>query len=161
MRGLVFLSGEAAQPLLVKVNAKWVHAAQQYVNSQVEFQLINQESLVEITLHDVMPVKIEVFKSSGQENTPALARRFRLRNESSSAFRLVFELLAEVSPFSGQEPGLRVEFVLLGKALEHLVQVAGQMVFPCQCKHAWEVINSLVGLHLVKAVDSNAVVAPV
>jgi hypothetical protein len=92
-----------------------------------------------------------------------LAGGFRLRNECFTtwfAFSVLFELFAEVSIFSRQQPGLGIELVLFGEPFLHSVQVSGQMVFSGQRIHAGKVVNALVRFHLVEPVHSNSIVCP-
>lgn len=76
---------------------------------------------MDIALHHVVTRYFEVFQIASQENAAALARCFRLRNESFAAFGLVFELLSEITVLGGQEPRLRVKLEFFGKAFEHIV----------------------------------------
>jgi hypothetical protein len=57
---------------------------------------------MDIALHHVVTRYFEVFQIASQENAAALARCFRLRNESFAAFGLVFELLSEITVLGGK-----------------------------------------------------------
>ena len=100
-----------------------------------------------------MRVKVKVLNVPRQKNPTALARSFRFGNERFSAF-VCFELLPEVTRLSGQEPCLREKLIFIRESFRHACQVPSEVVFPRQSIHAWEVIDPLVGLHIIQAVDS-------
>lgn len=119
---------------------------------------------MQVSLHYVVALAIEVFKVSRQENAAALAGCFGLGNECLAAcfaLGVLLKLLSEVSVLRRQQPGLREEFVLVWEPLEHLFEVAREVVLPREGVHAREVVDSLIGLHLVKPLDSDSRVAPI
>jgi len=82
LRGLVLASSQSAKPFIVKIHSEGVYAAKHYVNPQVEFELVDQEGFVHISLNHIMPVFFEVVQRPGEENSLALARSLRLADKS-------------------------------------------------------------------------------
>jgi hypothetical protein len=119
---------------------------------------------VQVSLHNVVALAVEVFEVPCQENAAALARCFGLGNECLAAWfalGVLLKLLSEVAVLRRKQPSLRKQFVLVWEPLQHLFEVAREVVFPREGIHAWEVVYSLVGLHLVQPLDSDSRIAPV
>ena len=132
--GTVLTGRQATEPLIVEENSERVHAREEHIDAQVELELIDQEWLVEVPLHHVVLIRIEVLEVARQEDAAALSSRFWLRYESLAANlpsfpRLIAELLLEFAKFCWQEPRLREKLVVLWVQLLHALQVSSQMIF--------------------------------
>ena len=120
-RRFVFGCCKSAQAFFKEVNPQRINAAKQNINSEVELELINKQWFMQVSLHDVMILWIEIFEVSSNENTSTLTRGFRLGNKSFAVLLLLFlfgliaELLFEVSKLCWQEPCLREELILFWK----------------------------------------------
>ena len=163
--GTVLTSRQATEPLIVEKNSKRVHAREEHVNAQIKLELVDQEWLVEIPLHHVVLIRIEVLEVARQEDATALCSRFWLRYESLAAnlpslLSLIAELLLKFAKFCWQEPGLREKLVVLWVQLLHALQVASQMVFARKCVHTRKVIDTLIWFHSVQFVNLDAAVGP-
>ena len=124
VRRSVFTRGQPAQAFLVEENAQGVNAAEQNVDAQVEFQLVDQEWLVEVSLDHVVLVWVKVLKVSRQEDAPALRCRLWLRDESLAIrfpplLCLIAKLLLEFAELCWQQPRLREELVVFGVDVLH------------------------------------------
>jgi len=122
LRGLVLTSSESAKTFVVKIYSEGVYAAKHYVNSEVEFELVDQEGFVHVSLHYIVPVLFEVVQRPGEKNSLALARSLRLADESFASNLLsfvcgLFELFLEVAEVGRQQPGLGEKFVFFWVAL--------------------------------------------
>jgi hypothetical protein len=93
-----------------------------------------------------------------QEYPFSLATCFRLYDESLSF--LIIELYFKVFAVLGQEPCLGEEVILAGNYLLHAHEVLRKQVLPCETVHPWEVVGSLVVLHLHEEVGRDWPVQP-
>ena len=118
--GDVLVSCQTTQALFEEVHSQWVHATDHHVDSKVEFQLVNQEWFMHVTLDNVVLVWDEVFQTPGQEDPFSLARRFWLNNESLPTgfpFGISFKLLPKITELRRQEPSLRDKLIIVGVSL--------------------------------------------
>ena len=83
---------------------------------------------------------------SRQKNAFTLATGLGLNYE---CLRLsLVELLFKAFHVGGQVPSLRKEHIVLWEVLGHRHEVLSEQVLPCQRIDTWEVICSLVSMHL-------------
>jgi hypothetical protein len=89
-------------------------------------------------------------------HTLGLHYKVDFRSLLISIINVIFELIHLI----WQEPCLREELIILGKLSLHFLQVTRQIVFPCNLKHAWEMIDSLVRFYFLKHLEGRGHVCP-
>jgi hypothetical protein len=113
----ILRGGEPCQSLLVYKNSQGTHTGDKNVNSEVEFQSINQVRFVEVPLADIVFICLNPVVISGKENTFSLTTILWLNNES---FGLSFiKLLFEPFMIPWKQPCFRKELKVLWKILLH------------------------------------------
>jgi hypothetical protein len=85
-----------------------------------------------------------------QEDTLALAQKLRLNYENRPKLSFFVLKSYEVFDLIGEKPCLGKEFEIVRKLLFHLDQVPGQIVLASDLKHAWKVVNFVIGLQLLE-----------
>ena len=60
IRRFIFSCGQSAEPFLVEVYPQGINTRQTYVYAKVKLQLVDKEWLVQIPLHDVVLIRVEV-----------------------------------------------------------------------------------------------------
>jgi hypothetical protein len=86
------------------------------------------------------------------EYTLALRHALWLHYEVNFGLLLdvILDLILELTHLIGKEPGLREELVVLRKLSLHFLEVSCKVIFPCDLKHAWKMIDSLEWLDLLE-----------
>ena len=121
----VLAGGEATKTFLIDVNSERIDSAEQHVNSEVKFQIVYQEWLVQIPLHHVVLILIEVIDGARQIDAFSLAGGFGFRDKGFASNLLfltvqgLFELLTEITILCRQEPSLGEKMVIFGKVFLH------------------------------------------
>ena len=89
---LVLGSSQPTETFLVEVDTQGVNATQEDVDAKIKLQLVYQERLVQVPLHDVVLVRVEVREISSEEYASSLGCSFRFGDESL-AVQLPFLIL--------------------------------------------------------------------
>ena len=84
--GAVRLSCESCEAQFMDIGSKGVNAVNENVDSQVEFESIDEKRLVNVSLDNVVLSSLEALKGSNQENAPSLAASFRFDDEGFGLF---------------------------------------------------------------------------
>ena len=79
---------------------------------------------MQVSLHNIVLIRVKVFQASREKNTPTLSSSLRFRNECftirlSLLLALISKLFPEFTEFAWQEPGLWKEFIVLWKQIVH------------------------------------------
>lgn len=148
---LKFLSGKASEALLIHEHAQRIYSIDEGVDSEVEFQSIDEVGIVQVLLGHVLIalLQLHVLEAAYQENTSPLAQMHWFYNEYFVAVFLglnVSKLVAEVGHLRGQYPSLRKEVVVILEDFLHAAQIPTQVVLPRQLVHPREVVDALVTL---------------
>ena len=111
----VLLRGKASQTLLVDVDSQGIHSVDQRVYSQVEFQVVYQIGLVEVSLGYILfsLLEIDVLKAPYQKYSPALAHMSWFYDEGLGGLLLRLKLLLELGHLRGKNPRLGEDVVVL------------------------------------------------
>ena len=88
----------------------------------------------------------------GQKDPTTLACGLRFHYENGAFRYLTFgdtliEVLSkgsELVTFTWQEPGARVEIILVWQTFLHVIQGLSELILPCEYEHTRKVIGSLV-----------------
>ena len=65
VRSTICLCREHAQAFVKHINSEGFNTANEYVNSKIEFQSINQERLVQISLNNEVVIRINIIQTPG------------------------------------------------------------------------------------------------
>ena len=115
---------KACQSLLVDEDPQRRHAGDKHVDPQIKFQSINQVRLMQVSLGNVMLIRLDPLIIASQENSFALATILWFYDE---CFCLsLVKLLSELFGFCWEQPGLREKLVVFGKVFLHCEKVFGQ-----------------------------------
>ena len=113
-----------------------------------------QVSLRHVVFPGLVPIEI-----ASQENSFSLAAGLWL--DDKCLCLSVIKLLLEGLYVSWQKPGLWEEVVRLREVFLHGYQIFGKQVLPRESVHSWEVVCTLVTLHLdQKSRDSRPIYEP-
>ena len=116
---------------------------------------------MQVSLHNVVIVGVQILDVPCQEYSPALTRCLRLHDESLFlVFGETLKLLAKFAELTRQQPCLRKEVVLVGKLFLHSLHISSEQVFPAQNVHAGKVIYSLIRLHPIQSVALDGSIRP-
>ena len=120
---------------------------------------------MQVSLHNVVLIRVEIFQASSQEDATTLRSRLWLGDKGLTVglptlFCLIPELFLEFTKLRRQKPCLWEEFVFFGVYIRHSLKVSREVVFSSQCVHAWKVIDALVGLHSVEFVNLHSAIGP-
>jgi hypothetical protein len=94
VRSLIFFSCEPAQSLLIQIKHQWVDATNQDINSEIEFESIDEIGSMQVPLDHAVRAGIDILKFSREENAFSLWETFRLYNKGP---RFAFGLRLKVS----------------------------------------------------------------
>ena len=120
---------------------------------------------MQISLNDVVLIRIKIFQVPRQEDTSTLSCGLRFRDKRFSIWLpslscLITELFLEFAEFCWQEPCLWKEFVILGIQGLHALEVPGQMILPSKCVHSREMIDALIGFHSIEFINLDCTISP-
>ena len=131
---LVLSCGQPTETFLVEVDTQGVNAAQEDIDAEIKLQFVYQEWLVQVPLHDVVLVRVEVREISSEENASSLSSSFWLRDEGLAIqfplliLRLIWKLLLEFAELCWQKPCLREKLVVFWVVLQHSLQISSKVV---------------------------------
>lgn len=120
LRSHILFSSETSQAFLINEYTERVNAVDERVNSQIEFQSIDQIGLAQVPLGHILIalLQIHILEASDQENSFALTEMNRFHNEGLVILFLV-KLRAEVIHFLWEDPRLGEKVKFAGECLMH------------------------------------------
>ena len=113
IRLLVIMGAKSCQALVAQVGLHRVDTANQYVQSAVEFLLINDQRIVNITLDEVLVMEGglgQVSELFEQDDAVTAAALRRLRDERLS--RILPQVVLKIPNFIGQQETVRHKLVI-------------------------------------------------
>lgn len=166
---LVRLRGKPRETLLVNEDAKRIEAVEEYVETKIVLEALNQVRVRKVVLDDpaattlsrVLDYLVEIAR---QENTFALSQVVRLDDErlpsENCSTVLVNEVVPEFARFQRQDPRSRKELELVGEGFLYFDEVAREVVLAADALDAWVLVHFLIRLHFGEEVSSDASVVP-
>lgn len=102
-----------------------------------------------------MFVGIDRINGLGDEYTLALthALRFYYKHDLVVLFVLILNVIFQLVHLIGEKPGLWEKLVVSRKLPLHFFQVSRQVIFSCDLKHSWKVIDTLMRLNLLEHLE--------
>ena len=105
---------------MVDIKTKGIGSGHEDVNSEIKFEFINEEGVLDVPLDDVFVAIDDVFDVSGQEDTFALWKCLGFHDVGAGfAFFDAFVVVSELAELHGDGPGLGEEVVLFGEVFFH------------------------------------------
>lgn len=78
MRRLVLLGCQSAEPFSVEKHSERVDSSNHHIDSQVELKFVDKKRIVQVSLHNVVRIDVEVLQVSCQKDAATLTGGFRL-----------------------------------------------------------------------------------
>lgn len=113
IRLLVIMRAKSSQALVAQVGLHWVDTTNQHVQSAIEFLLVNDQRIVNITLDEILVMECglgQVSELFEQDDTVASAALRRLGDECLS--RILPQVVLKVPNFIGQQETVRHKLVI-------------------------------------------------
>ena len=186
---LVRDSGKPRQTFLKYVDAHWVDAIEEDVDSQIEFQTVDQQRVRDVVLGNHMVTRVDVVPVLGQEDAFALGHAFGFDDEDGvwlfdfgdcgfdrvdSGFFFVYylfswswcwvlkfvELISKFCQLVWKHIGFGKKVIIFGKLFLHQHEIFSQFIFMSYHLDSRPLGDSLIWLYSVQNIWVNRQIKP-
>lgn len=112
---------ESSKSLFMNKSSQRTNSIHKNVNSQIKFQIINQQRLMDVSLNNISICFSKTIRTSNQEDSSTLTSCFRFHNEGFSF--LFRNLLLKTIPILRQKPSWRMKFIFIPIDFHHLCNI--------------------------------------
>lgn len=159
---MVWFRAEARETFFIKVNSQGVDRGDEHVYSTIKLELVDEQRLLNILLHNVVIVRRHVFMAVHEEDAASLTRCLWLYYKHRPLTHgFIQELVLEFTILGWQQVSARKKLVVLWEFLCHFNKVSSKMIFARQLEHASEVVRLLVWLQLGHFLWWYAIISPI